>query len=264
MTGDASLQRRPMRRIIDPLTRMGARIDARDGRPPLTIDGGVAARNYPRTRGAKRPGQERRSARRTSRVRPHPGRRTGADARPYGTCARGVRCDGRLATAPGSRSRVDSACAHRRCTVPGDISGAAFWAALAGGTPGSDHPHRRRRPESFAHRRSRRLSPRRRSGRFLQRRRARRRAGRAPLQLLVRRVRELHRRPDEVPLVIDEIPALAALAAMMPAGRTFTVRGAGELRVKESDRISSLAAASARWAPASRNTTTGSRSKRGR
>jgi 3-phosphoshikimate 1-carboxyvinyltransferase len=42
--------------------------------------------------------------------------------------------------------------------------------------------------------------------------------------------------------VIDEIPALAALAAMMPAGRAFTVRGAGELRVKESDRISSLAA----------------------
>jgi len=46
---------------------------------------------------------------------------------------------------------------------------------------------------------------------------------------------------DEVPLLIDEIPALAALAAMMPAGRAFTVRGAGELRVKESDRISSLA-----------------------
>src|SRR4029078_9477025 len=46
--------------------------------------------------------------------------------------------------------------------------------------------------------------------------------------------------PDEVPLLIDEIPALAALAAMMPAGATFTVRGAGELRVKESDRISSL------------------------
>src|SRR6476620_5264552 len=40
MTGDASLQRRPMRRIIDPLTKMGARIDARDGRPPLTIEGG--------------------------------------------------------------------------------------------------------------------------------------------------------------------------------------------------------------------------------
>ena len=47
--------------------------------------------------------------------------------------------------------------------------------------------------------------------------------------------------PQDVPGVIDEIPALAALAAMMPEGRTFTVRGAAELRVKESDRISALA-----------------------
>ena len=45
-----------------------------------------------------------------------------------------------------------------------------------------------------------------------------------------------------MPGLIDEIPALAALAAMMPRGRTLTVRGAGELRVKESDRISALAA----------------------
>jgi 3-phosphoshikimate 1-carboxyvinyltransferase len=45
----------------------------------------------------------------------------------------------------------------------------------------------------------------------------------------------------EVPGVIDEIPALAALAAMMPAGRSLVVRGARELRVKESDRISALA-----------------------
>src|SRR4051794_33414929 len=40
MTGDDSLKRRPMRRIIDPLVRMGAHIDAPDGRPPLTIEGG--------------------------------------------------------------------------------------------------------------------------------------------------------------------------------------------------------------------------------
>src|SRR5262249_40922414 len=38
--GDASLSRRPMRRVIDPLSRMGAAIDAVDGRPPLTIRGG--------------------------------------------------------------------------------------------------------------------------------------------------------------------------------------------------------------------------------
>ena len=34
MTGDASLQRRPMRRVIIPLERMGARIASEDGRPP--------------------------------------------------------------------------------------------------------------------------------------------------------------------------------------------------------------------------------------
>ena len=39
LTGDASLQRRPMTRVVDPLTKMGARIDAVDGLPPLDIQG---------------------------------------------------------------------------------------------------------------------------------------------------------------------------------------------------------------------------------
>jgi len=39
LIGDASLSRRPMRRVIDPLTAMGATITSRDGRPPLEIDG---------------------------------------------------------------------------------------------------------------------------------------------------------------------------------------------------------------------------------
>ena len=40
ITGDESLQRRPMKRIMDPLTKMGAMIRARDGNfPPLEIDG---------------------------------------------------------------------------------------------------------------------------------------------------------------------------------------------------------------------------------
>ena len=68
--------------------------------------------------------------------------------------------------------------------------------------------------------------------------------------------------PEDVPGVIDEIPALAALAAMMPEGRTLTVRGAAELRVKESDRISALAAGfSAHGRRGSRNTKTASPSK---
>src|SRR4029453_9476300 len=39
ITGDASLSRRPMRRVIEPLEAMGARIDANEGHPPLTIHG---------------------------------------------------------------------------------------------------------------------------------------------------------------------------------------------------------------------------------
>ena len=42
MGGDESLSRRPMKRVILPLERMGARIASQDGRPPLTIQG-VAA-----------------------------------------------------------------------------------------------------------------------------------------------------------------------------------------------------------------------------
>src|SRR5687767_6257693 len=39
LTGDDSLVRRPMRRIIDPLTRMGAEIQSNDGCAPLQIRG---------------------------------------------------------------------------------------------------------------------------------------------------------------------------------------------------------------------------------
>lgn len=39
LTGDASLTGRPMQRVITPLSAMGARIDSREGKPPLTIHG---------------------------------------------------------------------------------------------------------------------------------------------------------------------------------------------------------------------------------
>jgi 3-phosphoshikimate 1-carboxyvinyltransferase len=41
MAGDESLSRRPMKRVIEPLTAMGARIESQDGRPPLRITGGT-------------------------------------------------------------------------------------------------------------------------------------------------------------------------------------------------------------------------------
>lgn len=49
LTGDASLAARPMARVITPLLQMGARIESRDGLPPLTIHGGSQLRGirYP-------------------------------------------------------------------------------------------------------------------------------------------------------------------------------------------------------------------------
>ena len=44
LTGDASLSRRPMGRVIEPLSRMGASIDSREGLPPLGIHGRQALR----------------------------------------------------------------------------------------------------------------------------------------------------------------------------------------------------------------------------
>jgi 3-phosphoshikimate 1-carboxyvinyltransferase len=127
--------------------------------------------------------------------------------------------------------------------IPGDISSAVFWLVLAAGTPGADlfidgvglNPSRARVLDIL------------------------RRAG-ADIEVLpaasvdgsprgepigsinVRygTPRAFDITPDEVPGVIDEIPGLAALAAMRAGGR-MTVHGAAELRVKESDRITMLA-----------------------
>jgi 3-phosphoshikimate 1-carboxyvinyltransferase len=48
LAGDASLSGRPMGRVIEPLTRMGASIESNDGKPPLRIRGGrkLLAMNY--------------------------------------------------------------------------------------------------------------------------------------------------------------------------------------------------------------------------
>jgi 3-phosphoshikimate 1-carboxyvinyltransferase len=238
LTGDQSLQRRPMRRIIDPLVRMGARIDARDGRPPLTIDGGSlqGVAHEPQVPSAQvksgvlLAGLHASGRTRVVEVVPtrdHTERALAAFGVRVDRDASGVEIEG------GQRLRAQT------LRVPGDISGAAFWAALAGGTPGSDiyidgvglNLSRIAVLEVF-----------RRAGVRLDFSRDEEHAGEpsGTLHFSFAECESFSVAADEVPLLIDEIPALAALAAMMPAGRTFTVRGAGELRVKESDRISSL------------------------
>jgi 3-phosphoshikimate 1-carboxyvinyltransferase len=128
----------------------------------------------------------------------------------------------------------------RDLAVPGDISSATFWAVLAAATPGGWvevvdvglNPTR-----------TTILDVLRRAGARVDAATIGERAGEpmGTLRVACDRLESFDVAPTEVPEIIDEIPALAALAAMMPPGRRFTVRGASELRVKESDRIAALA-----------------------
>jgi 3-phosphoshikimate 1-carboxyvinyltransferase len=238
--GDDSLQRRPMRRIIEPLTRMGARIESVNDRAPLTISGGSlhAIAYEPAV-----PSAQVKSAvllaglhaSGTTRVielvstRDHTERAFAA----FGVIV--IRDGAAIEITGGQRLEP------RRLTVPGDISGSAFWAALAAGTPGSliEVEGVGLNPSRVAV-----LKVLERAGASVTTSIDDERAGEpvGTLRFAAAACESFIVSPEDVPGVIDEIPALAALAAMMPAGHTFTVRGASELRVKESDRISALAA----------------------
>jgi 3-phosphoshikimate 1-carboxyvinyltransferase len=240
ISGDESLQRRPMRRIIEPLIKMGARIDAVNDRAPLSISGGAlhgityepAVPSAQVKSGVLLAGLH--ASGRTRVIEPVPTR--DHTERAFAAFGVDVGRDGAAIEIVGGQ-RLEA----RTLTVPGDISGSAFWAALAGGTPGS-----RIEVEGVG------LNPSRiavlkifeRAGASVTTSINDERAGEpvGTLRLAAAECVSFAVSPEEVPGVIDEIPALAALAAMMPAGHTFTVRGAAELRVKESDRISALAA----------------------
>jgi 3-phosphoshikimate 1-carboxyvinyltransferase len=238
LAGDESLSRRPMRRVIEPLTRMGATIAARDGRPPLTIDGApldpiTYAPDVPSAQVksavllAGLHAEGRTSVRETAPTRDHTERALEA----FG--AKVIR-DGLTVSIDGGQrlQPIDA-------VIPGDISSSVFWLALAAGTADSDITIEE---VGLNPSRSAVLDVLRRAGARIDTSIQQDRAG-EPIGSI--RVRSGDPRPFEVtradvPLMIDEIPALAALAAMRP-GVTMTVRGAAELRVKESDRIAMLA-----------------------
>lgn len=240
LTGDASLRRRPMRRVIDPLTRMGARLESVDGRPPLAIQGGdLAGIDYvPDVPSAQvksavlLAGLQ--AAGRTSVTEPAPTR----DHTERALQAFGCRIEraARTVTVQGGQ-RLSGG----QLPVPGDISSAAFWAALAAARPGSDVVIER---VGLNPSRTALLEVLRRAGAEVEAVVDDERGGEPIGHLRVRHAgcRSFSIEPEDVPGVIDEIPALAALAALMPEGCTLTVSGAAELRVKESDRISALAA----------------------
>lgn len=237
LTGDASLRRRPMARIVEPLRAMGARIDGREGGrfAPLSVRGGglTGARHTLEVASAQvksalvlagmqasgktvvvEPGQS----------RDHTERMLAAFGAPVEV--RG----GAVHVSAGAPDPFD-------LTVPGDPSSAAFFAVAATITPGSEvvledvalNPTRigfvdvlRRMGASIE------VLP-------------RREAAGEPVGDLVVRYAPLAGtvvEGGEVPSVIDEIPVLAVAAAFAEGVTEF--RDAAELRVKESDRIGTV------------------------
>jgi 3-phosphoshikimate 1-carboxyvinyltransferase len=240
VTGDASLRRRPMRRVIEPLGRMGATVTSDNGCPPLRIRGGTL---HGITHIPQVPSAQVKScvllaglfANGRTEVVEHVPTRDHTE-RALETFNVRVRRSGDVIGLDGP-----AALSPQSLDVPGDLSGAAFWCALAAGTPDG-----RVEIENVG------LNPTRTA--LLE---VLRRAGatvvteiiegpgaepRGRLLVSAGDANSLDISPAEVPALIDEIPAIAALVAMMPPGRTLTVRGARELRVKESDRIAALAA----------------------
>ena len=238
LIGDASLSRRPMRRVIGPLARMGAELTAGPGdRPPLTIRGGdLQGIDFtPET-----PSAQVKSAvllaglqARGETVITEPATTRDHTERALGTFGATVAVrDRRIALRGGQRL---SGCELR---VPGDISSAAFMAVAAAALPGSDVTitHVGLNPSRAAL-----LDVLKRFGADVEIAIEEQWNGEPVGRLRIRHgdMRDLVIAPDEVPEVIDELPVLATLGTF---GGSVTVSGAGELRVKESDRIAELVA----------------------
>jgi 3-phosphoshikimate 1-carboxyvinyltransferase len=238
--GDASLTRRPMRRVIEPLSQMGATIAADGGRPPLTIDGaslkGITYKPPVPSAQVKSSlllaGLH--AAGRTVVVEPAATRdHTERAFTAFGVAVEQV--GPRVAVTGGQRLH------GRDVIVPGDISGAAFWCALAAGTPGSSIEIR---GVGLNPSRTGLLRVLERAGAQIQLQVEHEAAGEpiGRLTIAAGDPRSFVVDPAEVPGLIDELPALGALGTLLPEGLSMEVRGAAELRVKESDRIAALAA----------------------
>jgi 3-phosphoshikimate 1-carboxyvinyltransferase len=240
LTGDASLSRRPMRRVATPLTEMGARIEFGSGRDglPLTVHGGnLHALDWTLDTASAQVKSALLMAGITGRVavvirEPAPTR----DHTERMLRAQGAAIDvggGFIVLDPPQRlDPLD-------ITVPGDPSSAAFFACLAAL---ADAGSITIRDVGLNPGRSGFIAVLRRMGARIDIA-DRNDTGPEPLgDITVRPVHLSGTRidGDEVPSLIDELPALACVAARAH-GETI-ISGAAELRVKESDRIAAVVA----------------------
>jgi 3-phosphoshikimate 1-carboxyvinyltransferase len=239
LVGDQSLSRRPMARVITLLEAMGAKIHAGDGfRAPLRIaGGGLKAINYEMTvasaqvktavlfAGLFAMGET--AVKEPVRTRDHGElalRAFGAEVRVKGNAA---------SIAGGQRLRGLEA------TIPGDLSSAAFFLCATALFPGSQliisglglNPTRSSLLDLLAG-----------TGVGISITQIEEQHGEltGTVQVQGRQLKGTVIESPYTERLIDEIPVLAAIAPYTDAG--IEIRDAGELRVKESDRIAALAA----------------------
>jgi len=243
--GDASLRKRPMRRVLDPLERMGARtVASTDGRLPLTLAGArdpipiefkppvpsAQLKSAALLAGLAAPGEtivvEAEATRdHTEKMLTHFGAQVRVD--PEGSHGRRITLTGQPELAPAP------------IVVPADPSSAAFPLVAALIVPGSDvvldgvmmNPLRTGLITTLAE-----------MGASIERLDARKEGGEDVADLRVRAgaLRAVEVPAERAPSMIDEYPVLAVAAAF--AEGTTVMRGLKELRVKESDRLAATAA----------------------
>ena len=237
LTGDESLRSRPMNRVAEPLTRMGARIATTDGRAPLTIEGTDELRAIEYTlpvasaqvksaillAGLNADGT-------TTVIEPAP-TRDHTELMLEAAGARVRRRPSSVSIERATRLRLDEV------VVPGDFSAAAPFVVAATLLAGSNLTIH---DVGLNPRRTGLLDVLERMGARVNVFNRRKIAGEwiGDLEVRSSELTGSEITPQEVPQLVDELP-LFALAAALARGES-RVRGAGELRVKETDRIESV------------------------
>lgn len=240
MTGDASLNKRPMERVAKPLRQMGAEIltTGEKGTPPVTIKGGKRLKGFHYDMpvasaqvksgvllaGLWADGE-------TVVTEPAPTRdHSERMLRGFGY---DVKVEGATASLNGGGKLVAT-----RIDVPADISSAAFFMVAASIAEGSDIvlEHVGINPTRIGV-----INILRAMGGDLTVMNEREVGGEPVADIRIRsaRLKGIHIPEDQVPLAIDEFPVLFIAAAC--AEGTTILTGAEELRVKESDRIQVMA-----------------------
>lgn len=236
LTGDESLQKRPMKRIIDPLTQMGARIVSNNGYLPMTFQpaNGAKGIRYPLPVASAQV----KSAVLLSGLFADGETEVVERVASRDHTERLLRLKSRV-NPDGSRSIFSSPeveVPDISMAIPGDFSSAAFFITAALITPGSELAVR---DVSLNPTRTGFLEVLRRMGATPQL--IKKQLDPEPMGDIFIRFQELRNIdvPAElVPNIIDEIPILAVLATQ--AQGLFRITNAGELRHKESDRIAAI------------------------